>query len=496
MNQDQQNQINSKHKNILENGQWINDPQIKEKLAQNLTAYLAMNEAFQSIAARVHLIRNAQNTLDLKYYIWSNDFIGNLLLDELLQAADRGIKIRLLIDDQNGVSLDEHLKHISGHPNIQIKIYNPYKFRNFRAIDYVIRGKQINHRMHNKLTIADDVIAVTGGRNIGSEYFEASDHFQFTDMDILFFGHVVRDAKAAYLQFWEHPLSVPVIDIMGTGTAEQLQQLRDEYIELAKKNIQIDYKVDTEQKKLENLLQKTILNWAPASFLADSPEKTLGQAKGHELIYEQIMQEMGTPKHQLDLISAYFVPTKEIDYLSKLPAQNVKVRILTNSFLANNVAMVHAFYQKYRLRLLKSGVKLYEFKSLIEREDLTWYERMTGNIIPKKGKDRSCLHAKFIHVDNKVFIGSFNFDPRSFELNTEVGLLIESEQLKKQITDLLDQHLYKIAYELKLNQQGKIIWLEHTDNGEIKEFNKDPKTSRFQRFMMKSTSLLPIEWMM
>ena len=255
MNQDQQNQINSKHKNILESGQWINDPQIKEKLAQNLTAYLAMNEAFQSIAARVHLIRNAQNTLDLKYYIWSNDFIGNLLLDELLQAADRGIKIRLLIDDQNGVSLDEHLKHICGHPNIQIKIYNPYKFRNFRAIDYVIRGKQINHRMHNKLTIADDVIAVTGGRNIGSEYFEASDHFQFTDMDILFFGHVVRDAKAAYLQFWEHPLSVPVIDIMGTGTAEQLQQLRDEYIELAKKHIQIDYKVDTEQKKLENLLQ-------------------------------------------------------------------------------------------------------------------------------------------------------------------------------------------------------------------------------------------------
>lgn len=476
---------------------WINNSETASKLQQGLTAYLAMNDAFQSIAARVHLIREAKYNLDLQYYIWADDFIGRLMLHELLKAADRGVKIRLLLDDQNGTKLDPQLKALSAHPNISIKIYNPYKYRKFRVMDYLLRTMKINYRMHNKLIVADGIIAVTGGRNISSEYFDASDSFQFTDMDILFFGTAVKHANEVFHDFWNFELSYPVQQLIAQGNQDDLKKLRVEYQKLERNDVPTDEKVNEEQKELANELNQNRINWAHADFLADSPKKTLGHAQGNELISHQIRNHMGDPKQEMDLIAAYFVPTQSgTNYLTQFPAKNVKVRVLTNSFLANNVAMVHAFYQKYRLRLLKSGVKLYEFKSLIEREDLTWYERMTGNIIPKKGKDRSCLHAKFIHVDNKVFIGSFNFDPRSFELNTEVGLLIESEQLKKQITDLLDQHLHKIAYELKLNQQGKIIWLEHTDNGEIKEFNKDPKTSRFQRFMMKSTSLLPIEWMM
>lgn len=199
----------------------------------------------------------------------------------------------------------------------------------------------------------------------------------------------------------------------------------------------------------------------------------------------------------MDLISAYFVPTKEgTEYLTSVANNNVKVRVLTNSFVANDVALVHAFYQKYRVDLLKNGVKLYEFKPYIERKHRTWYEVVTGNVIPKKGKNKSSLHAKFLDVDNKVFIGSFNLDPRSFHLNTEVGLAIESDQLQEQVSKLLDQTLHKVAYELKLNQNGELIWLEYQPDRKIIEYQTDPQSTRFQRFVMKTVSYLPLEWMM
>lgn len=206
---------------------------------------------------------------------------------------------------------------------------------------------------------------------------------------------------------------------------------------------------------------------------------------------------MGKPKIHLELVSAYFVPTLEGEkYLSNLAQNNIEVRILTNSFLANDVALVHAFYAKYRQNLLKNGVKLYEFKPYIQRDKRTWYEVVTGNVIPSKGKNASSLHAKFFDIDGMVFIGSFNFDPRSAFLNSEVGLVIESDELQNQISASLDQYLPQIAYELKLNSQGQIIWLEHMPNGSIIEHVHDPETTKFQRLTMKIVSYFPIEWMM
>ncbi|SPL71662.1 Major cardiolipin synthase ClsA [Acinetobacter stercoris] len=476
---------------------WINEPDAQEKLNKGLTAYLAMSDAFQSIAARVHLIRQAQYTLDLQYYIWGNDFIGNLMLNELLKAADRGVKVRLLIDDQNGIKLDKQLKALISHPNIQIKFYNPYKFRKLRVIDYIFRLKQINHRMHNKLIIADGIIAVTGGRNISSEYFDASESFQFTDMDILFFGNAVKRANDVVLEFWNNDLSYPVQQFIGKGTTQELEKLRVQFNKLARKDNPTDDKVDEEREELAKELKNSHLNWAKAYFLADSPKKTLSLAKDKELIYNQIKHHMGDPREEMDLIAAYFVPTKSgTKYLTQLAANQVDIRVLTNSFVANDVALVHAFYQKYRHELLKNGVRLYEFKPYIERKRRTWYEVVTGNVIPKKGKNKSSLHAKFIDIDDKVFIGSFNLDPRSFNLNTEVGLVVESNQLQEQISQILDQTLFKVAYELKLDQNGQITWLDHQENGQTTKYNIDPHTTKFQRAVMYTISYLPVEWMM
>ena len=476
---------------------WLNGSNVDTQMSQGLTAYLALDDAFSSIASRLHLINKAQHNIDLQYYIWEDDSIGHLMLAELLKAADRGVKVRLLIDDQNGTKLDATLKQLAAHPNFEIKLFNPYKFRKLRVIDYAFRLKHINHRMHNKLIIADGAIAVTGGRNISREYFDASDNFQFTDMDILFYGTAVQHANDVFHEFWNDNLSYSVPQLLGNGNQEQLAKLRQYYELTALQKDQLKKRIELAEKQINKHLKDRPINWAKAHFIADSPNKIRGEATHDQLIYSQMLNIMGEPKQHLELVSAYFVPTRKgTDYLVNLSKNDVRIRILTNSFLANDVAVVHAFYQKYRHDLLQNGIKLYEFKPYIERNKRTWYEVVTGNVIPAKGKNTSSLHAKFFDIDGMVFIGSFNFDPRSANLNSEVGLVVESDVLQKYISRSLDQYLPQIAYELKLNKQGEIIWLDQHKDGSIVEYKHDPETTKFQRFAMQAVSYLPIEWMM
>lgn len=476
---------------------WLNGSNVDMQMSQGLTAYLALDDAFISIASRLHLINKAQHNIDLQYYIWEDDSIGHLMLAELLKAADRGVKVRLLIDDQNGTKLDATLKQLAAHPNFEIKLFNPYKFRKLRVIDYAFRLKHINQRMHNKLIIADGAIAVTGGRNISREYFDASDNFQFTDMDILFYGTAVQHANDVFHEFWNDNLSYSVPQLLGDGNQEQLSKLRQYYELTALQKDQLKKRIELAEKQINKHLKDRPINWAKAHFIADSPDKIRGEATNDQLIYSQMLNIMGEPKQHLELVSAYFVPTRKgTDYLVNLSKNDVRIRILTNSFLANDVAVVHAFYQKYRHDLLQNGIKLYEFKPYIERTKRTWYEVVTGNVIPAKGKNTSSLHAKFFDIDGMVFIGSFNFDPRSANLNSEVGLVVESDVLQKYISRSLDQYLPQIAYELKLNKQGEIIWLDQHKDGSIVEYKHDPETTKFQRFAMQAVSYLPIEWMM
>ncbi|MCY1161871.1 Cardiolipin synthase C [compost metagenome] len=476
---------------------WLNGSNVDTQMSQGLTAYLALDDAFSSIASRLHLINKAQHNIDLQYYIWEDDSIGHLMLAELLKAADRGVKVRLLIDDQNGTKLDATLKQLAAHPNFEIKLFNPYRFRKLRVIDYAFRLKHINHRMHNKLIIADGAIAVTGGRNISREYFDASDNFQFTDMDILFYGTAVQHANDVFHEFWNDNLSYSVPQLLGNGNQEQLSKLRQYYELTALQKDQLKKRIELAEKQINKHLKDRPINWAKAHFIADSPNKIRGEATNDQLIYSQMLNIMGEPKQHLELVSAYFVPTRKgTDYLVNLSKDDVRIRILTNSFLANDVAVVHAFYQKYRHDLLQNGIKLYEFKPYIERTKRTWYEVVTGNVIPAKGKNTSSLHAKFFDIDGMVFIGSFNFDPRSANLNSEVGLVVESDVLQKYISRSLDQYLPQIAYELKLNKQGEIIWLDQHKDGSIVEYKHDPETTKFQRFAMQAVSYLPIEWMM
>ena len=477
---------------------WIQKTEARENVQEGLTAYLPLYDGFMSIAARLHLINHAKHHLDLQYYIWNDDFIGNLVLSQLLNAADRGVKVRLLIDDQNGTQLDDKLLALSQHPNIETKLFNPYKFRHFRALDYGLRLKKVNHRMHNKLIIADGSVAVTGGRNISSEYFEASNDFQFTDVDIFFAGNAVTDANQSFIDFWNDTLSYDIQQILEERSKpDDLVELRKLFAQTRLDAKETQRRVIIAEQQIANQLQSQPVQWASAHFVADSPRKARHTINDEDFIYTQMLDLMGEPKNQLDLVSSYFVPTQwGTDYLSKRARNGLKIRVVTNSFLANDVPVVHAYYQQYRNQLLKNGIEIWEFKPYIERRERTWYEKMTGNVIPAKNKNSSSLHAKFFHADGKVFIGSFNFDPRSARLNTEVGLVIESEKLQNEIAASLDKYLPRIAYQLKLNDKGEIIWLDQQKDGKILKFTHDPETTRFQRFMMHLVTTFPAEWAM
>ena len=481
----------------VQSAHWIREEQLPQ-IQEGKTAYLPLYDGFMSMAARLYLINQAKYHLDLQYYIWKDDYIGNMILSQLLKAADRGVKVRVQIDDQNGTQLDDKLLALAQHPNFEVRLFNPYKFRHSRALDYGFRMKYVNPRMHNKLIIADGTAAVTGGRNISSEYFDASEDFQFSDVDIFFAGKPAHDENQTFIKFWNDDLSYDIRQVLNdSGNPQLLKRLRTEFKEDEVDKNELRRRVGIAEQQIDEQLRKRPIKWGNAYFVADAPSKVRRSTQNGDYIYTHMLELMGEPKDHLELVSSYFIPTQEgADYLSKRAQQGVKIRILTNSFQANDVALVHAYYQQYRKQLLKNGIELWEFKPYIERPKRTWYEIMTGNIIPAKNKNSSSLHAKFFDLDGMVFIGSFNFDPRSAYLNTEVGLVIESDQLQDEITKSLNQYLPRIAYQLKLNKQGEIIWLEHQKNGSVIQHNHDPETTQFQRYMMNLVTKFPGEWLM
>ncbi|MEB3754540.1 phospholipase D family protein [Acinetobacter sp. MD2(2019)] len=468
----------------------------------NLTGYHVLYDPLEAISARLDLINKAEKTLDLQYYIWDNDNIGALALHNIIQAADRGVKVRLLIDDNNAKKMEGIFLALDQHQNIQVKLYNPYRFRNFRAMDMLLDLKRINRRMHNKSFIVDHQVALIGGRNMSNQYYNASNNYQFSDIDVLLVGQAVNDISTSFDDYWNDRYAYPVRQIVNS----QRHQLR--YASL-KQQLDAHYKKITVQNYLnlanhsrdfDTWLNKSIeFDWVKAVVVKDSPNKIRDQATAPEYLNTQLSQYVEKPQHNLDIISAYFVPEKNgTKMLSDLAKKGVEVRVLTNSFKANDVWLVHAFYSKYRPELLQSGVKLYEFLPTLDNLALN---PETPKIAKEtklslKGLSRSSLHAKMMTIDDKqVFIGSFNLDPRSARLNTEIGVLLNSPSLASAIHTTMNNDLSKYSYQLQLSPQQNIQWLRTTPPPE-QIYNKEPKMKWWQKAGLQFISWLPIEGMM
>ncbi|UIJ75160.1 phospholipase D family protein [Acinetobacter sp. SH20PTE14] len=469
----------------------------------NLTGYHVLYDPLEALAARIELINKAEKSLDLQYYIWDNDKIGALALHAMIKAADRGVKIRLLVDDNNAKKMEGIYMALDQHANIDVKLYNPYRFRHFRPVDMVLDLKRINRRMHNKSFIADNQIALIGGRNMSNQYYNVSDNYQFSDVDVMLVGAASDEIIHSFDEYWNDDYAFPVRQLVNPrhyslrfdSLKQQLDDYNQEatvvnYLDLANRSHAFD-------DWLNNKIQ---FDWVKAEVVKDSPSKIKSKAKKEEHLNFQLLNRLDKPEQSVDIVSAYFVPEKKgAERLKNLRADGVKIRVLTNSFQANDVPLVHAFYSKYRQDLLEHDVQLYEFLSRPDAENLNTNtkELAEKSKVSLKGLSRSSLHAKLMAIDEKqVFIGSFNFDPRSAYLNTEIGVLLNSPRLAKAVHYTMDENLSKYAYKLVLNADQQINWKIKLSNGQTRIYPREPKIKWWQKAGVKFISWLPLEGFM
>lgn len=432
-----------------------------------------------ALAARIHATRAATGSLDLMYYIWRDDQCGRLLAREVVVAADRGVKVRMLIDDINPQSSDAHYLSLDSHPNIELKLFNPSGLRNgslFRWVEMVLRVFAMTRRMHAKAWIADRRIAIVGGRNVGNEYFGASTT-NFRDLDVLMMGRSVDDACAAFDLFWNHSASRPVRELNpgATATPPALALLAD--------NDDVQALADGAQSLDEFVAARAGLSWCEnARLLSDPPDKVKGKA-GRSWMMRELMPEISGALQRLEIVSPYFIPgRKGTTTLTRIVERGATVVILTNSLATTDVAAVHGAYANYRKKLLRAGVELYEFQPSGRQKKMSVF-----------GSKGASLHTKsFIVDDRRGFIGSMNFDPRSVSLNAEMGVLFESPSLVRQLQEhLAAERDPEISYRLSL-RHNLIHW--HRAEGErIVRTGREPKASIGRRLLARIVRWLPIE---
>jgi len=456
------------------------------------TGVYVLSGARDAYAARVLLARGAERGIDVQYYIWRADTTGRLLCDELWQAAQRGVRVRLLLDDANTKGLDEALAVLDAHPNIEVRLFNPFANRGFRLGDFVTDFSRVNRRMHNKSFIADNQLAIVGGRNVGDEYFGTDTIGEFADLDTLAAGAVVADVSREFDRYWNSASAYPVAGLVRAVDPARAEQLRAHWAKVSDSPDAVRYvEAVRDTPLLKQLLAGALpLEWASAHVVSDDPSKVLRDMSRGELnMLPRLQAALGDPARELDLISPYFVPTEDgVIALRTLVERGVKVRVLTNSLSATDVSPVHAGYSKYREGLLKAGVKLYEMKpvSQVKRE----------HGVPGSSSGGQ-LHAKTFGVDrSRIFVGSFNIDPRSAWLNTEMGVVYESPALAGRLARLFDAPIPGSVYEVRLVSNGRgIEWIEQTAAGETRH-GKEPETGVSRRMWISFLSWLPIEWLL
>lgn len=451
-----------------------------------------LGDPLAAFAARMLLARHAERTIDAQYYIWQNDITGTMLLEELERAAQRGVRVRLLVDDNGIPGLDETLAAMNAEPNIEVRLFNPFTYRSPKWANYITAFSRLNHRMHNKSFTVDNEATIVGGRNIGDNYFGASDDIVFADLDVLAIGPVVPQVSAEFDRYWDCRLAYPIDRIVNTPAAGALTRFHDREARLQQDPAANAYRQAlAKDRTVQQLLDGTVpLTWATAHMYSDPPSKALGQeGKGDRLI-DDLVPVFAAATGSLELVSPYLVlgVTGTRD-LAAMARRGVDVRVLTNSLSATDVTAVHAGYAKRRKALLKAGIKLYEWpRTGAHPHD----RRLSGPF----GSSGASLHAKTFAVDGqRLFIGSFNFDPRSANLNTEMGFMIESPTLAEAMRTAFKQDIPSRAYQVRLDPNGTLYWLRQ-QNGTMHRYDTEPDTSWVRRMTVKFISLWPIDWLL
>ena len=459
------------------------------------TGIYPLSDPHAAFAARLLLADAAEKSLDAQYFIWEGDQTGYLLFQALWQAAERGVRVRLLLDDYYTKGLDDTIAALDAHPNIEVRLYNPFNARSARTLNLMTDFARLNRRMHNKSFTVDNQVSIVGGRNIGNEYFAAGSGVAFADLDVIAVGAAVSEVSKEFDLYWNSSSGYPAVTLLGMASPQAAHKLHAMFASSNADPKSITYlQAVRETPIVRNMLDHRLeFEWVTARLLYDDPAKTLDTNADTEiLLFPDLVRAMGPVGKSLDLVSPYFVPGKVgTEALAALAARGVKVRILTNSLSSTDVKAVHSGYAKRREKLLRAGVTLYELKPTAATEPLEHDQPWFGS------GALSALHAKTLAVDrSRGFVGTFNFDPRSELLNTEMGLVIDSPTLAERLTQTFDTVVPLVAYEVMLSPDNRgLQWIERTASEEV-QYDIEPGTSWVLRLGVDMLRFLPIDWLL
>ncbi|HEX6927929.1 MAG TPA: phospholipase D family protein [Gammaproteobacteria bacterium] len=429
----------------------------------------------------------AEKTLDLQYYIWNDDLTGRLLLREVMRAAERGVRVRLLLDDNHTGGETRLFGIVDAHPMIEVRLFNPFANRDIRIAGWVLEGARLNHRMHNKVMISDNALAISGGRNIGDHYFAVDELSNFRDLDLLAAGPITQDLSEMFDAYWNSDASYPIAAVTRksrpASDAQALLEFLDGWFGA---QAALPFALDADAGEMRGRIEsfREDFHWGQAYTVFDSPARVSGDAGSR--VAEFLFSTTDGVARELLIETAYFIPGESgVTILGELVARGVEVSVLTNSLATNDVAAAHAGYMGYRDDLVAAGVALYELRPDAVAEQ----QRMT---LLASGSD-AALHTKALVYDRRaVVVGSFNLDPRSLAINTEMGILVKSTALAEQVAGMILQGMQpQNSYRIVV-RDGGLRWRTVTADG-VEYLDSEPETSWWERFVAMLISLLPLQ---
>lgn len=459
------------------------------------SGYHLLDNGVDGLATRVQIIRHAERTLDLQYFIFRGDETGTLIREELRHAADRGVRVRVLVDDGDTRPGDEKVLELDGYPNMQVRIFNAFDTRShnvlLRNLDFVFHKGRLDYRMHNKLLVADNAIALIGGRNVGNQYFQVDPDSQFADDEVFVAGPMTQALSHEFDEFWNGDMVVPAQALGGLPAYTNPASIP------VVRGGGVDYlaRIDSDEPYRSLISREELLTWTSARLVYDSPDKKYieqREQRGH-LMSQAVEHEIAGAQQEVLVVSPYFVPSDaELSLLEALHARSGSAKVLTNSLQAAPNLAAQSGYDKVRGRLLRAGVKLFEVRAMLDDN------RGSGQTRHVSQNGNYALHAKLYVFDRqRCFIGSWNYDQRSLKINTEMGVLIDDPTLATHVARRVDaMTMPGAAYQVLLDSDSyrgrKLVWETEVDHQRVRLF-KEPSRGWLKRERAKLLELLPLQ---
>jgi phosphatidylserine/phosphatidylglycerophosphate/cardiolipin synthase-like enzyme len=428
------------------------------------SGFRLLGRADAAYTSRIALVDSAEKSLDLQYYAIKQDASSDALLARVRAAATRGVRVRILLDDLNASGRDAHVLRLMSDRNIQIRLFNPLPGMRGSLAGRILGSlgdtARIQQRMHNKVFIADNALAITGGRNIGDAYFGQGQDSNFVDLDVLAAGRIVRDLSRSFDAYWNDKGAYPVESLLSEA---DMKRLLGPVPEVAPDPGATPHELPDTRSSIDQGIHagKLDLVWAPALMMVDKPgkldpDKEVGPEETQDTLVDGLLQLMAGARRDLLIVSPYFVPgPRMMENFAALRQRGIRIRILTNSLSSNDAPIAHVGYARYREGILRLGIELYEMRS----EAPVGRGPFGSSGLGASGDSRASLHAKAVIMDDRLLVvGSMNLDLRSQLQNSEVALVIRSVSLARRATQMIEPTLRQDAWRMELDPQGQLLW--------------------------------------